>query len=285
MTPAQMRALVAVADLTSFTAAAVKLGVAQPSISRVIALLEREVGAQLFVRRPGGAVATQAGMVAVRHARAVLGHLERLHEEIALLDGRVIGSLKIASLPSATGSLLAAPLSEFSDRHPAVEVSLFEGTDTEVREWLVNGAADLAVVTRPVLGLTSVVLGGDELVALVPANHRLAAGGPIELRALLGENFIYPTGGCGPMILEAAKRAGVSLSIKLEAREPQSLVQMVRAGLGVTVMPTLNLPADPRPAVALPLSPRLTRALSLAVAQPVSAAASAFCSLLAPAHN
>lgn len=285
MTPAQLRIVVAVSDLRSFTAAATKLGVAQPSISRAIALVERELDAQLFVRSSQGAVATQAGVIAVRHARAALGHLDRLREEIALLKGSVIGSLRIASLPSTTGSLLAVPLREFRDRHPAVDVSLFEGTDAEVRQWLVNDAADLGVVTHPMPGMQSVALGEDELIALVPAKHRLAAQGPIELRALQGENFIYPTGGCGDLILEAAKRANVSLSITLEAREPQSLVQMVRAGLGVTVMPTLNLPADPHPAVVLPLSPRLGRSLHLALAHPVGAAAIAFCSLLESADD
>ena len=283
VTVAQLRALLAVADHGGFTAGAERIGSTQPAVSRVISAIERELGAPLFVRGREGVAPTEAGEIAIRRARAALLELDRLHEEVAASAGRLGGTLRIASLPSATGSLLAAPLRAFTDRHPALAVRLFEGTDREVRDWLDGGAADLGVVTLPAPGYAAVELGGDEMVAVLPAGHALAAEPAVPLGALAAERFILPTGGCGPLILDAARRAGAALDIALEAREPQSLVELVAAGLGVTVMPTLNLPPELDGVTTRPLAPRLPRTLAVAPGAAAGPAAHAFLQALAAA--
>lgn len=102
-------------------------------MSRVISALEAELGAPLFTRRRGeGVTPTEAGLVALVRARGALARVDRLGEEVAATAGRVRGTLRIASLPSATGALLAAPMRAFSERHPLLDVRLFEGTDAEV---------------------------------------------------------------------------------------------------------------------------------------------------------
>jgi DNA-binding transcriptional LysR family regulator len=276
MTLAQLRALLAVADHGSFTLAAERIGSTQPAVSRVISAVERELGATLFTRHRDGTVPTEAGAAAIAHARAALTHLDRLREDVAATAGRVSGTLRIASLPSATGALLAKPLRAFTARHPAVTVRLFEGTDQEVRDWLANGAADLGVVTLPAPDLHAVVLGGDEMLVVAGAGDEPA----VTFAQLAGKPFILPTGGCGPLILEAARRAGVTLEIAFEAREPQSLLEMVAAGLGVTVMPALNVPDAPEGVAVRPLEPRLPRTLALALGSSAGSAAEAFLAAL-----
>jgi DNA-binding transcriptional LysR family regulator len=276
VTPVQLRILLAVADHGGFTAAAERIGSTQPSVSRAISALERELGATLFARHREGIAATEAGSIAIHHARQALASLERLEQEVTAVSGRINGTLRIASLPSATGSLLATPLRAFTDRHPALTVRLFEGTDQEVRDWLTRGAADLGIVTLPADGYEYTELGGDEMVAVLPAAHPLAGRSTVSLDALTEECFILPTGGCGPLILDAARRKRATLHIAYEAREPQSLLEMVAAGLGITVMPTLNIPARLDGITTRQLEPRLPRTLAVAIGADVGPPAHAF---------
>jgi DNA-binding transcriptional LysR family regulator len=276
VTLGQLRVLLAVADHGGFTAAAEHTDRTQPAISRVIGAIERELQATLFVRHRDGVVPTEAGLIAIRHARETISRVDRLREEIAAITGRISGTLRVASLPSATGSLLAIPLRAFTDRHPQVAVRLFEGSDQEVRDWLSQGAADVGVVTLPAPAYECVTLGGDEMVAVLEPTHALASKRSVTLAALAREEFILPTGGCGPLILTAARRAGVTLDISYEARDPAAIVEMVAAGLGVSVIPTLNLPGHPDGVTTRPLHPRLPRALALALGSDAGPVARAF---------
>jgi DNA-binding transcriptional LysR family regulator len=276
VTLSQLRVLVAVADHGGFTAAAEHIDSTQPAVSRVVGAIERELQTTLFVRHRDGAVPTEAGLVAIRYAREMISRLDRLKEEVAAIAGRISGTLRVASLPSATGSLLAIPLRSFTDRYPQVGVRLFEGTDQEVRDWLTQGAADVGVVTLPAPGYECITLGGDEMVAVLPPQHALTSDPSVGLSALVGERFILPTGGCGPLIITAARRAGVSLDIAFEARDPASIVEMVAAGLGVSIMPTLNLPRHPDGVTTRPLDPSLPRTLALALGSEAGPAAHAF---------
>jgi DNA-binding transcriptional LysR family regulator len=265
VTLGQLRVLLAVADRGGFTAAAEHTGRTQLAISRVIGAIERELQTALFVRHRDGVVPTEAGLIAIRHARETISCVDRLSEEILAMAGQISGTLRIASLPSATGSLLAVPLRAFTDRHPQVAVRLFEGSDQEVRDWLSQGAADVGVVTLPAPGHECVTLGGDEMVAVLAAAHVLTRGRSVTLAALAREEFILPTGGCAPLILTAAHRAGVTLDVSYEARDPAAIVEMVATGLGVSVIPTLNLPRDADGVTTRPLQPRLPRTLALAL--------------------
>jgi DNA-binding transcriptional LysR family regulator len=276
MTLTQLRVLLAVAECGGFTVAAERIHSTQPAVSRAVSALERELRTTLFTRNRDGVVPTEAGSIAIRRARETILQVERLRQDVGAVAGRVTGVLRLASLPSATGSLLANPLRAFTSRYPQVSVRLFEGTDQEVRDWLAQGGADLGVVTLPAPGYDWVPLGGDEMVALLPAEHALAGEASISFEQIAGERFILPTGGCGPLIVAAARRVGITLDVWLEARDPQSIVEMVAADLGVSIMPTLNLPAHPSGITTRPLAPRLPRALALARAAGASTVARVF---------
>jgi DNA-binding transcriptional LysR family regulator len=264
VTLSQLRVLLAVADHGGFTAAAEHVGMSQPAVSRAIGAIEGELKTPLFVRRKDGVALTEAGRLAAAHAREALRHFDLLHAEVAAAAGRLTGTLRLASLPSATGTLIAAQVSTFTNQHPHVQVRLFEGTDQEVRDWLSHGAAELGVVTLPAPGFETVPLGTDEMVAVVPIDHELAAHATVSFRALSTERFILATGGCGPLIMTAARKAGARLQVAFEAREPAAILAMVAEGLGVSVMPTLGLPPDRPGVITRPLQPRTPRTLALA---------------------
>ncbi|GAA4936087.1 LysR family transcriptional regulator [Streptomyces coeruleoprunus] len=262
----QVRVLLAVAEHGGFTAAAERIGMSQPHVSRAIAALEADLGAALLVRRRDGVALTEAGERAVARAREAVRHFDLIRPDVAAAVGQVTGSLRLASLPSATGTLIAPRLRTFTDRYPQVRVRLLEGFGPEIRGWLRNGAAEMGLVTLPAPGLHTVPLSADEMVALVPRDHALATADTVTVRALTREPFILSTGGCRPVILDAARRAGAALDVAYEAGELSAIIAMVDSGLGVSIVPTLGLPADLGGAVTRPLDPPISRSLALAVA-------------------
>ena len=264
----QLRALVAVAEDGGFTGAAERLGMSQPAVSRAVAALERELGAALLSRGRDGAVLTEAGRRVVAHARETVRRGDLIREEVAAVRGEVRGRLAVASFPTVTARLMPGLLRRFGERYPHVRARLFEGTDQEVRRWLDERVADVAVVTLPARGVETHELARDAMVAVVPAGHRLASRPSASIADLSRDPFVMSTGGCEPIITAAARAARVRLQAAYEARETATVIAMVEAGLGVSIVPTLALEetGEGRPGLAvLALVPAVERRLALAL--------------------
>ena len=271
----QLKAFVAVVDQGGFTAASRRLGLSQPAVSRAVATLEKELGLRLLVRSRDGLSLTEAGSLALTHAREAARHLSLMHTEIAALTGEITGTLSLASLPSVTGTLVAPLLQTFTERHPAVTIRLLEGSEQEVRDWLDQGAAEAGVVSLPVKGLAVAVLGEQDMVAAVPADNRLADWTEVNYAELAKEPFIRSTGGCAEVYTPVARRAGVEFDVAFEAREMSAVLEIVRAGLGVSIVPSAGLPDLPDGVVVRPLVPKTVRRLGIAVSASASAPARA----------
>lgn len=272
----QLKSFLAVVDEGGFTAASLRLGMTQPAVSRAVATLEKELGSPLLVRGSGDLALTEAGSCALPHAREALRHLTLLRTEVATLGGEVTGTLSLASLPSVTGTLVAPQLRTFADRHPAVTIRLLEGSEQEVRDWLDQGAAEAGVVSLPVKGLDSAVLGDQDMVAVLPADNRLAGWNEVDYVELAKEPFIRSTGGCAEVFMPVARRVGVDFDVAFEAREMSAVLEIVRGGLGVSILPSAGLPELPDGVVVRPLVPRTVRRLGVAVSASASAPARAF---------
>jgi DNA-binding transcriptional LysR family regulator len=275
-TSLQLKSFLTVVDEGGFTAASHRLGMTQPAVSRAVATLERELGLPLLVRGNGGLSLTDAGSCALPHVREALRHLILLRTEVATLAGEVTGTLSLASLPSVTGTLVAPQLRIFTDRHPAVTIRLLEGSEQEVRDWLDQGAAEVGVVSLPVRGLDSAVLGDQDMVAVLPADNRLAGWNQVDYVELAKEPFIRSTGGCAEVFMPVARRVGVDFDVAFEAREMSAVLEIVRADLGVSILPSAGLPELPDGVVIRPLVPRTIRQLGVAVSASASAPARAF---------
>ena len=247
----------------------------QPAVSRAVATLEKELGLPLLVRGNGRPALTDAGSRALAHARDAVRHLTLLRTEVATVAGEVTGTLSLASLPSVTGTLIAPQLRTFTDRHPGVTVRLLEGSEQEVRDWLDQGAAEAGVVSLPVKGLDSAVLGEQRMVAVLPADNRLAGWAEVDYVELAKEPFIRSTGGCAEVFTPVARRLGVDFDVAFEARDMSAVLEIVRAGLGVSILPSAGLPELPDGVVVRPLVPQTVRKLGVAVSASASAPARA----------
>ena len=265
MTEAQLRMLVTVADTGGFSPAAVRLSMSQPGVSRAVAALEAELGTALLVRRNGRAAPTAAGERVLLHAREMLARAEAIRQEAAASGGECSGRVRLGSFASVSAQLLPGILATLRVRHPGVEVTLFEGHDEEVRGWVRDRAVDVGVVGRDAPDLEVQPLATDRLVAVLPADHPLAAQTVAALDQLAAEPFILSRGGCERLILDTFGATGHAPRVAFEVHEVSTIVAMVAEGLGVSVVPELSAVAVP-PRVALrPLSPQVERRLGLAV--------------------
>jgi DNA-binding transcriptional LysR family regulator len=245
-------------------------------VSRAVATLEKELGLPLLVRGRDGLTLTEAGALALTHAREAVRHLTLMRTELTALAGEITGTLSLASLPSVTGTLVAPHLRAFTQRHPAVTIRLLEGSEQEVRDWLDQGAAEAGVVSLPIKGLSVAVLGDQDMVAVVPSDNRLADWDEVSYAELAKEPFIRSTGGCAEVYTPVARRAGVEFDVAFEAREMSAVLEIVRAGLGVSIVPSAGLPDLPDGVVVRPLVPKTVRRLGIAVSASASAPARAF---------
>lgn len=279
-TPLQLKTFMTVVDQGGFTAASRRLGLSQPAVSRTIATLEKELGLPLFVRRQGGLSLTEAGSIALTHAREAVRQMTLMCTESAALGGDLAGTLRLASLPTATAALVAPQLQTFAQRHPAVTIRLLEGSEEEVRDWLDQGVVEAGVVSLPVKGLDAAVLGDQILVAVVPADSRLASKNSISYADLAERPFVRGTGGCADVFMPIARKAGVEFDLAFDAREIAAALEIVRAGLGVSILPREGLPELPG-VVVRPLVPQTVRRLGVAVSASASAPARAFLNQIA----
>ena len=240
----QLRYFVAVAHEGSFTAAASRLFLSQPSLSVQIRKLERDVGARLFERTSRQIVLTAAGAALLEHAQVALDQLERGRERVAEVSDLREGEVRVGVLPSIGARMLPGVLAEFRRAHPRVVVRIVEHDVSREFEQLVrSGELDLAITRMPLTlsGLHTDVLVREPVLLLVPAGHRLAGVEEATLVELAGEEIVGMRAGYG--LRDLADRllaeAGVRPRVVLETGQLAILHGMVAAGMGVALLPRL----------------------------------------------
>jgi len=240
----QLRYVLAVAEAGSFTRAAEKLYLAQPSLSVQIRKLEKELGVALFERLGRRVVLTTAGEAFLEHARPALFHLERAREEAVAVRDLQRGRLALGTLPSAGASLLPSVLADYRAAHPDVELRLIEHNVSGDFERMVQvGELDLALIRAPWSrpGITGRVLIREPIVAMLPPGHRLAGRATLDLAELAEDDFVAMQQGSGLReLLEAAcRRHGFMPTVTVETEQLSVLCGMVRSGVGVSAVPRL----------------------------------------------
>ena len=245
-----LRVVQEVAARGSFTAAADALGYTQSAVSRQVAAMEEAAGAPLFDRLARGVRPTEAGAVLLRHADAVLAGVDAAALELGGLRDRLGGKLALGAFPSALAVLVPRAIARLRREHPAVVVTVREGTTPTQLRRLRAGRLEVAVVAvdpdepQPIDGLRGDVLVEGRLMVAVPAEHRLARRGAAAVADLEDEPWIAgDAGGGDPLFgawpgLEAPRIAHA-------VRDWQARMGLVAAGLGLAVVPTTAAEAMP----------------------------------------
>lgn len=184
--------VVAIAERGSMRAAARHLQIAQPALTRSLALLERELGAPLFERRARGVVATPLGDAFVARARSILTEIRRTCEEVEQLRGAGTGTVTVGLSIAAHLALLPPSLRPFRARYPDIRLHIIEGFYPTLEERLRDGSVDFYIGpdggAQPVPQLSREVLFHNRRIVLCRAGHPLAAA--TSLRELVGEDWV-----------------------------------------------------------------------------------------------
>ncbi len=276
-----LRAVVAVADHLHFGRAAAALGIAQPPLSQQVKALETELGVALCDRTTRAVALTPAGEAFVTDARAALSMVDSAARR-ALAAGRgETGELVIGMVGSAVQHPLPTIIRAFRARYPDVALTFHVLPTVTQVERLRAAALDLGLLRPPLPGpaddLELVSVSREPLVAVLPSDHRLAGRRRIAVSTLADEPFVLFPRALGPGLYDEitalCRRGGFTPRVAQEAVQLPTIVGLVAAGCGVSILP--NSASAPRPEVVfVPVSP-LVRLVDLAIALPATPSATA----------
>ena len=267
MTLTQLNILKTLVESESFTKTAEVLYITQSAVSHSIASLENELEIKLVKSDKKTVTPTEAGEKVYSHAKDILNRIDRLKEDISALKNLQVGSLKIGCFQSVSVRILPGILKEFKRKYPGIEVSWFEGTDLEVTDWLLKGAVDIGFVVLPAEGLEFVQLLEDKMFGVFNEKHPLCYRKSIGIKELSNEPLLtFKGSSCGMLVtsnlMNSIKKTKEIKNI--EARNIGTIIEMVREGIGVAVIPNLAIPLNYSGICSVPIKPEIKRKIALA---------------------
>lgn len=236
---AWVESFLAVVDYGGFGAAAQGLFRSQSRISSHIADLEGRLQTVLFDRSARPVALTETGRAFLPHARATVASLRDGHEAVAAVEGLVRGRIALGTYPSAGATMVPQVLRRFTEAHPGVRIELVEEAVHGLDDALASGRVGLAVrpeLPEPESDITGVLLWEEPMQVVVPEGHRLAtAEGPVPLATLATEPLIITGANLhhDAEAFELLAREGLFPHVAYVSDQPQNLVGLVAAGLGV----------------------------------------------------
>jgi LysR family transcriptional regulator, cyn operon transcriptional activator len=247
----QLRTFVAIADAGGVSAAADRLHLSQPAVSRQLLTLEKELGLALFRREQRRMRLTVAGEDLLRRARSVLTEAESLSERARALQSGDTGVLKIGATPRMIETTLAGFLGLWRGRHPGIDIHIVEDGGSSLAERLENGEVHLAYVPAGDARFGCRLLYPIHLVAAVPAAHDLAGLRTLELAELARHPLLALKQGFGSRdwFDAACHVAGLHPAIVLESGSRNAVLALAAAGYGIGILASAVVP--PRDKVAL----------------------------------
>ncbi|HWL01050.1 MAG TPA: LysR family transcriptional regulator [Microbacteriaceae bacterium] len=290
-----LRLALAIQETGSISAAAHRLGYSQPAVSQQLRRAEAGLGVAIVTRAGRGVRLTEAGTLLAARARVVHAELADAFASLADLAEGITGHVRVAAFPSASSALVPAILAHMRERHPRIDVSFIEEEPPAALGMLADGTVDVAITfsyeddpgdphRASVRTLRARELFTEPVYAVLPTDHPAARGTSAELADLADEDWIAGCPRCRGHLLEVCRTAGFAPSIRRETDNVIAVLGMVRAGLGVGLLPALAITGIGVPeGVALlptsPASPRTVHAVTGPDAERVPAIAAAIAAI------
>ena len=264
----QYEAFVKTAELGSLTRAAEALDSTQSRISHVLSAMEAEYGFCLMRRSRSGVTLTEAGAMLLPKMEAIVQQNRELETLIADIRNADTGTVRLGAFTSVAVHWLPGMIQTFQAAHPQVELKMFNGDYFDVEQWLRDGTVDMAFVTLPAPDNTRAIpLVEDELLAILPKGHPLAAQPRIDAAKLGREPFISLPKSSDHDIHRALDKAGITPNVRFTTKDDYAVIAMVEQGLGVSIVPELLVRGRGQNVELRPLQPKATRTIALALPQ------------------
>lgn len=236
----QVEAFRAVMISGGITTAATLLHISQPSVSRLIADLERTVGFILFDRRGGRVHPTAQADALFEAVRRSYTGLDLLDKAARRIRAHPVGTVRLATLGALAMTVLPPVIERFRERFPDIRMTVETLGQRAIEERVFLGHADLglglAIPAREGIAITAIA--NVEYVCLLPAGHRLAGRTTLDISDLAGEEFIGPMHDADALwnsIDAAIEASGATVLRRLETQHSQTIYAFVEAGLGVAI--------------------------------------------------
>jgi len=287
----QLGHFVAIAEEGSFTKAARRLNYVQSALSVSLQALERELGVRLFDRTTHRVTLTGPGEALLPAARRTLTAADETRDIAAAVKGVLRGRLRVGIMQSFAFADVPGVLGQFHREHPEVEILVHPnaGGSAALVEELRHGGLDIAFLAledRPA-GVKTIPLGSEDLVLVAsgdpaPSGRRRA----VSLDALRDAAFVdFPVGwGVRTVVDRAFAAAGLNRRVTIEIGDVATALQLIRAGLGIAIVPPSLVPQGDTSLLQRPISPPITWHVVMATSSTaISAAARALAELVSAA--
>ncbi|EUD09639.1 LysR family transcriptional regulator [Providencia alcalifaciens] len=288
MTLSQLEIFTLVAELKSFTLAAMSLKISQSAVSHAIKSLEKDLNVMLFTREQNQITLTEIGCTLLNRAQHILSLQETMRQEAQASNGLKKGVLRIGSFgPGSSTNILPPLLTAFRQQYPDIQIIVDEGDDESVTQWLQEKRVDVGVVVLPDERFDTFLVKQDQYVAILPLNHPLAIHEGLTLKQLCNYPFNLTQAGSGKVVLSLFSAQKLTPKIQFRTRQLLSTFSLVARGEAVSIVAQLAIPENINNIVVKPLIPRVTRDIAFAVnnLSDASPATKAFIKLLKSCHR
>ncbi len=259
-----------VARLLNFTKAGAKLHMTQPAVTFQIRQLEEQFNTRLFDRTHNKVTLTEAGKQVYMYADRILKLYEDMNHSITEMTGEVSGGVSLGASTTIAEYMLPLLIGEFKVKYPDVKISLKESNSEDIIAMVENNVVDLAIVEGSVNNKNLIVeqCRVDQLLVIMPNNHKLSSASTLQVKDILGQPFICRESGSGTQeaITNYVEKQSPDslLDVCFELSSPEAIKGAVEAGMGISIVSRASIDKELKlgTLTAVELSPKLERPFS-----------------------
>lgn len=270
-----------VAEVQSFTKAAIELGLTQSAISHAVSSLEKEFGFALIHRARNGVKLTVEGKSMLVSMRRVLLADELLKQEAANILGVTKGAVRIGLISSISTKWMPNIIRIMEENFPGITIELREGDYYEIEQWLINGEVDVGFLNRTnSKKFDFMPLKRDTLLCVVSKKSKLYEKEEIDLKDIESEQLILTTYKGPNDVTILFEQYNVKPNIRFNLYDEKGIMSMVQHELGISILPQLSITEIPHNVRVIPFVQESYRTIGLSTKQSLSPAGQKFVEVL-----
>ena len=249
----------------SFTKAADKLNMTQSAVSHAVNSLEKMIGFPIFNRLKTGIQLTQEGSKLLPYIEQMVFTEDRFHNEVNIINAVEVGTLRMGSFASASSRILPEIIRAFNESYPGIAIELYDGGYDEIKARLDKGQIDIAVLEDSYLDANYYHLPylKDEMLLVTPNKSPFDGLKELTMNQIVNYPFVMPDNDQDMFLKMLLKSHCVEPNIKYKIQLLTTVLAMVEAGLGITIVPESALIKTRYDIMKISLKPKQYRNVSL----------------------